>query len=110
MVREYKISSIESYESDNSGYIRVEFRLKADSKTTIRIIESGSYVEWVESLDSNRGYISSETWGSELYDDDFNLSYNDFDFDTWKDDHEDDTIIKKFIYENYTLNDLPEPE
>lgn len=109
MSREYKISSIESYESDNSGYIRVEFRLKADSKTTTRVIESGSYVEWVESLDSNRGYIS-ETWGSEFYDDDFSPSYNGFNFDTWKDDHEDDSMIKKFIYENYTLNDLPDAE
>ena len=57
MTKEYKIMSIESYETDSSGFIHVEFRIKGDSRKTVRIIESSDYVEWVESLENNRGLV-----------------------------------------------------
>lgn len=111
MARQYNISHIESYETDSSGYIRVEFRVRGDLKETLRLIEGNNYVDWVESLDSNRGYIS-ENWTSDLYDDDYSnsSSRSGFDFEEWKDENEDEGIIKKFIYENFSLNELPDPE
>lgn len=109
MAREYKITEIISYETDNSGYIRVEFRIKDDPKNMVRLIEDTTYLDWVESLSSNRSY-NSESWGVDYYDDDFGQPHNLFDFDNWKDENEDDSTIKKFIYENFTITTLPDPE
>ena len=109
MARDYRIKEILDYETDNSGFIRVEFRITGDHKDKIRYLESGDYVDWVESLESNRGYVS-QNWGGELYDEDFHTPYNGFNFDDWKDENEDESVIKKFIYENFGVNDLPDPE
>jgi hypothetical protein len=108
MTKEYKIMSIESYETDSSGFIHVEFRIKGDSRKTVRIIESSDYVEWVESLENNRGF-GSQSWAEDYYDD-YNSPIDGFDFDVWKDENEDEGYIKKYIYENYNLIDLPDPE
>jgi hypothetical protein len=109
MARDYKITEIVSYETDSSGYIRVEFRIKDDPKNMVRLIEDTTYLDWVESLSSNRSY-NSESWGADYYDDEFGQSHNPFDFDSWKDENEDDSIIKKFVYENFTITTLPDPE
>lgn len=109
MAKEYKIKEILDYESDNSGFIRIELRLVGDPKDSVRYLESDTYVDWVESQDHNRRY-NSHIWGSEVYDEDFTPPYTGFDFDEWKDEYEDDSIIKKFIYENFSMNDLPDPE
>lgn len=109
MARDYRIKEILEYESDSSGFVRVEFRITGDPKDKVRYLESGSYVDWVESLDSNRRY-TSESFGYELYDEDFHAPPAQFDFDEWKDENEDESFIKKFIYENFSINDLPDPE
>lgn len=109
MAKEYKIKQILDYETDGSGFIRVEFRLIGDEKNKVRYLEGNNYTEWVETLDNNRNY-SSDTWGSELYDEDFHTPYNVFSFEDWKEENEDESVIKKFIYENFTITDLPDPE
>ena len=109
MIKEYKITEIKSYETDNSGYIHVEFRIKGDSKSTSRTIEDDNYIDWIESLDNNRSY-GSEVWGVEYYDEDFSTPYTHFDFNEWKNENEDEGTIKKYIYDNVSLNDLPDPE
>lgn len=108
MAKEYRIKEVLDYESDGSGYLRVEFKLIGDPKDKVRFLETDTYVDWVESLDANRRY--STDWGAEFYDEDFQTPYTGFIFEDWKDDNEDESVIKKFIYENFGINDLPDAE
>jgi hypothetical protein len=108
MAKEYRIKEIITYETDSSGYINVEFRIIGDLKNKVRLLESNDYVDWVESLESNRRYGSD--WGSDVFDDDFQNPYSGFDFYDWKEEFEDESMIKKYIYDNYSINDLPDLE
>ena len=43
MAKEYRIKQILDYETDGSGFIRVEFRLTGDDKNKVRYLEGNNY-------------------------------------------------------------------
>jgi len=102
---DYKITDIITYELDMSGLLSLNFRLNFDDDTEkCRYLETDLLVEWAEENDIDRVYWSTEHNEEEDYYD------NEFKFDHWWEDNDYPEIVERFIYDRFTINDLPLPE
>lgn len=102
----YTITDIIEFKSDNNGQLHCIFKIDGDEPNLVRFICDDDYYDWVERTDGNKDYYI----GPLDDDDDFNDFNPVFDFDSWKEENETDEYIIDYIYENYSLDDLPEPE
>lgn len=101
----YAISEILEFESDPSGNLHCVFRIEGDEEGTVRVLSTESYYDWVSQQDDYKEYYIN------LNEDEDEYNFNtDFNFESWKEDNEDEDIIKEFIYSNYELDDLPDTE
>ena len=106
---EYTITELAYYHCDDGGLLTASFRIEGDSEDTYRTIETDEYYYCAEKESSeNGGYHTKEWEDGEL--DEYGYYYSHFDFSEWMDyEHNEEKVIE-FIYDNYQLEDLPEPE
>lgn len=102
----YIISEILEYETDDYGNLHCVFRVEGDEDKTVRVISTASYHDWVSQQEDYMNYYIK------LNEDEDEYNFNtDFNFELWKDENENEEVIKTFIYETYgDLEDLPEVE
>jgi len=100
----YTISEIFEYESDQYGNLHCVFTLDGDEPRTARVISTESYYDWVSQQDKYKEYYINLN-----EEDEYNFD-TDFNFEDWKENNEDEEIIKEFIYSNYNYDDLPDVE
>ena len=101
----YTINEILEYESDLSGNLHCVFKLDGDDKGTVRVLSTDLYYEWLSKLDEYKEYYMELDEEEEEYN--FNPEFN---FESWKNENECEDIVKEFIYENYSIDDLPDME
>ena len=100
----YVIKEILEFNSDD-GILYCVFKIDGDEPKTARVISDDSYYDKISHLtESNDYYINS------LNEDDIDDFNPTFDFESWKSENETEEFITNFIYENYQIEDLPEPE
>lgn len=101
----YTISEILEYESDQFGNLHCVFKVEGDENKTVRVISTESYYDWVSQQDDFKEYYINMNEDEDEYN--FNT---DFNFESWKEENEDEEIVKDFIYANYNYDDLPDVE
>lgn len=100
----YTISEIVEYDSDQFGNLHCVFKVEGDDKNNVRVISTESYYDWVSQQDEYKEYYINLN-----EEDEYNFN-TDFNFEEWKENNEDEEIVKEFIYSNYNYNDLPDAE
>lgn len=101
----YTISEILEFESDQFGNLHCVFKVEGDEDKTVRVISTESYYDWVSQQDDFKEYYINMNEDEDEYN--FNT---DFNFESWKEENEDEEIVKDFIYSNYNYDDLPDVE
>lgn len=106
---EYRIIELLYYDCDSSGLLTVSFKVEGDSEDTYRTIETDEYYYCAEKESEEDGSYHNKEWeDGDL--DEYGFYYSHFDFSEWMDyEHNEEKVIE-FIYDNYQLEDLPDPE
>jgi hypothetical protein len=106
---EYTIIELLYYDCDKYGSLTASFRIEGDSEDTYRTIETDEYYYCAEKESSENDVYHTKEWEEgDLENDGF--YYSHFDFSEWLEyEHSEEKVIE-FIYDNYELEDLPEPE
>jgi hypothetical protein len=101
----YTIAEILEYETDDFGNLLCVFKVEGDDKGTVRVLTTSYYYDWVTQQEEYSNYYIN------LDEDEGEYNFNtEFNFEVWKEENESEEVIKTFIYENHSYDDLPEIE
>ena len=105
---DYRIEEVSYFHCETDGYLTVSFRLEGDPEDTYRNLETDEYYYCAKDESSRNNTYHTKEWDEGDFDD--GSYYSHFDFTEWMEyEHDEDKVIE-FIYDNYTIETLPQPE